>query len=244
MALQALAPSALEVSLRVAADLQQQLDQAQALWQQRLESARYEADRARRQYEAVEPENRLVARTLEAAWEEKLRAERALQEEHERFLQRQPRLLSAAEQEQIRRLAADLPALWQSPTTTDADRKTILRQLIDKVIITVEGETEWMEARIHWAGGHETYTRFRRPVARMEQLSAWPQIRQRILQLKKQGKTAQAIAEQLNHEGYRSPNDRPFTKVGVRTCLYRYSLSKLQRRRTTPELALGPMNGM
>lgn len=240
LAMQALAPAALEVSLRVAADLQQQLDQAQSLWQQRLERAQYEVDRARRQYEAVEPENRLVARTLEAAWEEKLRAQRALQEEQERFLQRQPRLLTTAEQEQIRGLAADLPALWQAPTTTDADRKAILRQLIDKVVVTVEGETEWSEARIYWAGGHETYTRFRRPVACFEQLSTWPQIRQTILTLKEEGSTARTIADQLNSKGYRSASGKPFTQGGVRVCLYRYSLSKLQRHRIKEDVALAP----
>ena len=239
-ALQALAPSALEVSLSVAADLQKQLDQAQALWQQRLERAHYEVDRARRQYEAVEPENRLVARTLEATWEEKLREERVLQEEHERLLQQQPRLLSPAEQDQIRRLAADLPVLWQSPTTTDADRKTILRQLIEKVVVTVEGETEWTEARTHWTGGHETYTRFRRRVQRLDQLSNWPQIREQILKLKQEGRSAHEIAEHLNREGFRTPHNQRFTKVSVRACLCRYGLSKVQRCRSQAELTLAP----
>ncbi|HEY1417386.1 MAG TPA: recombinase zinc beta ribbon domain-containing protein [Myxococcaceae bacterium] len=75
---QALMPPALEVSLRVADDLHHQREAARTLWRQRLERATYEAERAARQYHAVEPENRLVARSLEAVWEEKLRVQRTL----------------------------------------------------------------------------------------------------------------------------------------------------------------------
>src|SRR5262249_47324440 len=133
LALRALTPAALEVSLRVAADLHEQFELAEGQWRQRLERARFEAERARRQYDAVEPENRLVARTLEAAWEQKLAALRELSDRHERFLRSQPRIPDADEVERIRRLAADLPALWAAPSTTDADRKEILRQVIEEV---------------------------------------------------------------------------------------------------------------
>ncbi len=91
--------------------------------------------------------------------------------------------MTQAEQEAIRRLAADLPALWHAATTTDMERKGILRQVLDKVVVQIEGKSEWVEARLHWAGGHQTYTRFRRPVAGLAQLSDWPQIRIRILAL-------------------------------------------------------------
>lgn len=85
LALAALRPSALEVSLRVTQDLQSQRDQAEALWTQRIERARYEAERAHRQFDAVEPENRLVARTLERSWEQKLQDHQQLVEEYQRF---------------------------------------------------------------------------------------------------------------------------------------------------------------
>lgn len=111
-----------------------------------MQRADYEADRARRQYDAVVPKNRPVCRTLEAAWKQKLRVVRELHEEYERFLQSQPKLLTTEEQEAIRRLAADLPALWQAATTTNADRKAILRQILDKVVLRIEGKTEWVVA--------------------------------------------------------------------------------------------------
>jgi len=236
----ALAPSALEVSLRVAADLTEQNKKAIAQWQKRLEQTKYEVERARRQYDVVEPENRLVARTLEAAWEDKLRQQRELTEQYERFRQQQPQGLAPEEQEQVRRLATDLPALWNAVATTEADRKGILRQVIDKVVVQVEGQTEWVEARIHWAGGYQTYTRLRRPVARMEQLSIWPVLRQRLQELKAQGCSVSEIARQLNHAGWRACDQSPFTPTGVRTLLRRQHLSVIRRGSKCQPLTLTP----
>jgi DNA invertase Pin-like site-specific DNA recombinase len=238
LALLALTPSALEVSLQVASDWQKERQQADAQWQHRLQRAQYEVDRARRQYNAVEPENRLVCRTLEAEWEQKLRAYRELHEDYERFLEAEPKLLTQAEQESIRRLAADLPALWHAATTTDADRKGILRQILDKVVIQIEGQSEWVEAWLHWAGGHETYTRFRRPVAKLTQLSDWPEIQQRISALKADGRTALEIAEQLNREGRTSPHLKAFTATTIRAALSRCGLTPVRRGPGNNQLAL------
>lgn len=238
LALRALEPSALEVSLQVTADWKKQRDEVEAQWQYRLQRADYEAERARRQYDAVEPENRLVCRTLEAAWEQKLRAARELHEEYKRFLQSQPKLLTADEQEAIRRLAADLPALWQAATTTDADRKAILRQILDQVVIHIEGKTEWVEAWLHWAGGHQTYTRFRRPVASLRQLSDWPQLRQRIAKLKNEGLNAEQIAHQLNREGRTSPHHKAFTSATIRAVLSRCGLTDVRRGASNEQLTL------
>jgi DNA invertase Pin-like site-specific DNA recombinase len=239
LALRALMPSALEVSLQVAQDIQKQREQAETHWRQRLERAAYEVDRAARQFHAVEPENRLVARTLEAAWEEKLRGQRDVLEQYQRFLIDQPKLLTDEEQEQIRRLAHDLPSLWNLPTTTDAERKEILREVIDRVVVNVEGESEWVEAKIHWAGGHQSYTRFRRPVARVDQLSAWPQLRQRIQELLHEGIPVPKIAERLNTAGFRAPNGKPFGEAGIRTLLFRYGIRVAPHGPTTRPVNLG-----
>jgi len=134
LALQALAPAALEVSLKVGEDVERTRAELETRWKRRLERAKYESDRAARQYRAVEPENRLVARTLEAAWEEKLREQRKLEEEHERSCRELPRVLTEEERQAIRALAADLPALWSARTTTVEDRKAILRQVVDRVV--------------------------------------------------------------------------------------------------------------
>jgi hypothetical protein len=125
--LAALEPAALELSLTATERLEQERNELDRLWQQRRERAAYEVERAARQYHAIEPEHRLVARTLEHTWEEKLTAQQQLEEEEYRFVQQKPRLLSEVVREAIRRLATDIPALWAAPTTKAADRKEIIR---------------------------------------------------------------------------------------------------------------------
>ncbi len=149
----ALEPAALELSLSATERLEQERAELDRLWQQRRERAAYEVERAARQYQVVEPEHRLVARTLERAWEEKLAAQQQLEEEYHRFVQHKPRLLSEAEREAIRRLATDIPTLWAAPTTTAADRKEIIRQVVERVIVDVQGSSERVKVRIEWIGG-------------------------------------------------------------------------------------------
>ena len=125
--LPALAPAALELSLTAAAQAGTRRAEVDRIWRQRLERADFGCDRARRQYQLAEPENRLVARQLEREWEAAL-AERAnLGEEYERYQQQRPARLSAAELAAIRALAGDIPALWAAPATTVADRKRLRR---------------------------------------------------------------------------------------------------------------------
>ena len=103
LVLQALEPAALDLSLQVAADVEAERHQLQQHWHQRLERVRYDAERACRQYQAVEPENRLVARTLERQWEAALAAEATMHAEYTRFLAQQPVPLAAQDREAIRR---------------------------------------------------------------------------------------------------------------------------------------------
>jgi DNA invertase Pin-like site-specific DNA recombinase len=169
LVLEALEPAALEVSLEVAADVEAQRQRLHQHWAKRWERAGYEVDRAARQSHAVEPENRLVARTLERQWEEALASEERLKADSRRFLASQPVTLSAGEREAMRRLASDLPALWHAETTTAADRQAIIRQLVERVVVTVQGESEHGDLEVHWIGGHRTQTRRLRPVARLDQ---------------------------------------------------------------------------
>ncbi|MET8682537.1 recombinase family protein [Streptomyces sp. NPDC004647] len=218
--LAAMAPAALEVSLQAAEQAQKRRKEVDRIWQQRLERADYAADRARRQYQLAEPENRLVVRELEKDWEHALAERRQLSEEYDRHAAARPPIITAAERDQIRALAADLPAVWQAPTTTDADRKQLTRHLIEKVSVTVVGDSERVTVQVTWAGGHRTAGELVRPVARLDQLSYFPRLAARARELAQTGHSAPAIAKILNSEGFRPPKRREhFGTQGVRTLL-------------------------
>jgi DNA invertase Pin-like site-specific DNA recombinase len=206
--LRALAPAALEVSLAVATDLDAERARVERLWQQRLERTQYEVDRSRRQYNAVEPENRLVVRTLERQLEAHLGAHLALQEDYHRYCAARPATLTDPERAAIRGLAADLPALWHAPSTTIEQRKAIVRQLIDEVGVTVEGVSERVALTVTWAGGHRTETTLVRPVAKLAQLSYYAALVSRGRALAQEGRTHAQIAAALNAEGWRPAKRR------------------------------------
>jgi hypothetical protein len=219
--LAALQPAALELSLTAAADLQQERERLHQNWQQRRERAEYEAERARRQYDACEPENRLVGRELERHWEEALQQRRRLEEEYARFQQSQPTGLSAQERAQIEALAEDLPALWQAAQTTAADRQRIVRLLVEEVVVTVRGDSEQVAVTIRWAGGQTTAHEAVRPVRRYEQMSNYSLLMKSIEEIRKDGKTLAEVAQQLNAGGFHPPKrSKIFTKSIVAQLLW------------------------
>ena len=227
LALQAMAPAALEVSLAAAEQEEQRRGETDRIWRQRLERADYAADRARRQYQLAEPENRLVVRQLEKDWNEALAERQRLGEDYDRHLAARPRALTAAERDEIRALAADLPAVWNAETTTDADRKQLLRHLIEAVTVTVIGDSEQVDVEVTWAGGHRTGGRVVRPVAALAQLSYLPRLRQRAGELLAAGSTAAQIAGALNAEGLRPPKrSAVFTVNSVRELLSALGLTQ------------------
>jgi DNA invertase Pin-like site-specific DNA recombinase len=214
--LDALAPAALEVSLAAAGQAGARRAQVDQIWRQRLERADFAADRARRQYQLTEPENRLVARQLEKEWEAALAERQRLVEEYDRFTATRPRALTPAERSQIRALAEDIPAIWHAPTTTDADRKQLIRHLVERVQVTVLGTSEKAEVQVVWAGGHTTTAQITRPVASLTQLSYYPQLAERARELAHAGLTHAQIAAQLTTEGFRPPKRcKAFTAAAV-----------------------------
>jgi DNA invertase Pin-like site-specific DNA recombinase len=205
LVLDVLRPAALELHLAAAGDIEQQRQGLHQQWQRRLERACYDAERAARQYHQVEPENRLVARELERRWETALQEEQKLREEYDRFCATQPRRLSAQEQEQIRGLAQDIAQLWEAPSTTAQDRKCVVRILIERVVVAVQGQSEQVELAIHWAGGFVSQHQVVRGVQRYEQLADYPRLLARIEELRQQGKSLAEVATCLNAEGFRPP---------------------------------------
>ena len=238
--LKALEPAALELSLEAAKNIESERAELDGLWQKRLERASYEAERAGRHYRSVEPENRLVARQLAKDWERKLSEEQSLREEYQRFLVGKPRLLSASERGAIRRLASDIPALWSAASTTNAERKEIVRQVIEGVVVEVEGDSERVGVCIEWAGGRRTTDVVIRPVSSFEQLSYYPELCERVRELASRGLNSTLIARRLDAEGYRSPKlVEGFGHQGVQKLMRRLGLCQREGRRRPPQGLLG-----
>jgi DNA invertase Pin-like site-specific DNA recombinase len=229
--LRALKPAALELSLAAIADIERDRERLHRHWRQRLERARYEVGRAERQYQAVEPENRLVARTLERRWEEALRELQQLEEDYDRFLRGQPACLSEEERARIRALSRDIPALWEAPGTTAADRKEIIRLLVERVVVWVRGDSEEVEATIHWRGGSTSHHMIARPVRRYEHLHDFDRLLAHLTRWRREGHSAGQIAEKLRAAGFRPPRGHgEYTQGQVQQLLHRYGLTHERRR--------------
>ena len=198
-------PAALELSIQAVADFQREQQRLDRHWQQQRERARIQADRAARQYHAVEPEDRLVARELERRWERALREQRELEEQYDRFLAERPRDPTSADLRRVEGLAADIPGLWHAATTTIEERQQVVRYLVERVAVAVRGRTEWVDVTIRWAGGQESRHEVRRPIGKYEQLSNFERLRDRMVELRGEGATMATIADRLNDEGFRPP---------------------------------------
>ena len=230
IALDALAPAGIEISLRVGEAVETERSHADSMWDKRVERARYEASRAERSYRSVDPENRLVARTLEKAWEEKLVAVQQLQEDYERHRQAEPRILSDADRNRIRAVSADIPALWSATATTNADRKAILRLLVDTVRVDATANNENVLATVVWAGGQETRLDFVRGVGRLDMLRDHRRLLDRIRELRVEGFSGDQSADRLNAEGWRTPRARGlFNGQLVRSMIERYGMLEVPR---------------
>jgi DNA invertase Pin-like site-specific DNA recombinase len=153
--LAALAPAALQACLEAARQLEEGHDAALEQWRRQAEQARYNAARAERRYQAVDPDNRLVARGLENAWEKALTELAAAQAELARRQAARPKTLAAAERAAILALGDDLGHVWDAPTTTGKDRKQVLRTLLDEVNITIRRDHDAGHADLvlRWKGG-------------------------------------------------------------------------------------------
>src|SRR5205085_5153136 len=125
-----------------------------------IEQARYEAARARRQYDAVDPDNRLVAAELEQRWNERLLAVRALEDDRDALAVSPKTMLTEAERQRLLDLGADVEAAWNSSGATPATRKRIIRTLIEEIVVRVEDDA--LDLVIRWAGGDHTSLRVRK----------------------------------------------------------------------------------
>jgi DNA invertase Pin-like site-specific DNA recombinase len=151
--LAALAPLGIEAALAAAERIEADYDGARAQWRLAVERASYQAQRAERHYRAIDPDNRLVARGLEAEWEKALRELETAKAELARREQLRPRTLSTDERSRLLALGSDLRKVWQAPTTSARDKKELLRSLLEEVIITINKDQYRSHLTLRWRGG-------------------------------------------------------------------------------------------
>jgi DNA invertase Pin-like site-specific DNA recombinase/predicted DNA-binding transcriptional regulator AlpA len=151
--LEAITPAAIEATRLSVEQLQSNHDAALSQWRLEVERTRYEADRAERRYRIVEPENRLVARGLETEWENRLRDLAAAEMELRRREQQRPSAISPEQLQAIQRLGSDIRQVWTAPTTTDRDRKELLRTLLEEVVLNLKRAEGHAHLTLRWRGG-------------------------------------------------------------------------------------------
>jgi DNA invertase Pin-like site-specific DNA recombinase len=211
LVLEALAPDKLALALAALEQLEQEYATLRQQWQLRVERARYEATRARRQYDLVEPENRLVARTLERQWEDKLREAEKTEQAYETWAQQQRLEVTAADRQEILALGENLPRIWHAPTTTTMDRKRLLRLVVKEVLVDQHRERGKVWFQINWQTGATSEHWLTRRVRAYTDYANLEGLQQRLRELTTAQQLDDEIARTLNAEGFRTAHGRPFT---------------------------------
>jgi hypothetical protein len=190
-------PLALEVALQVQDELKARFEEADHLRKKQVQRVRYETDLARRRYMHVDPENRLVAATLEAEWNMRLRELEKTEEEYEQKRKQDLRLLDENDRERIQSLATDFPALWQNPNVPFKEKKRMIRLLIEDVTLN---RKEQIDIHIRFKGGRSHSLTVPVPLNAWQERKTDPEIVRQIDQLLDEF-TDGEIADMLNQQG-------------------------------------------
>jgi excisionase family DNA binding protein len=218
--LEAVAPEEIALALAAADQVADRRSRASRAVELRVERARYEAARAERAFHACEPENRLVARSLETRWEQKLK-ELA---EAETELAEQCAPAPQPSREQIEALARDMPKLWAAETTTEKDRKRLLRALIADITITSKPDSRELRVGIRWRSGASEQHTVQRPKTRAEVTRTAPEAVELTRRLASEQHTNAQIAEQLNRAGITTSSGGPFATDHVQWIRWRHKI--------------------
>ena len=233
--LNALAPAEIDALSR-ARRAQSQTDKAmRKSAEQQLERRRYEAALAERQFNRVDPDNRLVAAELERRWEVALNEVRSAEEALARAAPSQaiaPVAAVRALNDNVIRLSGRLPEIWADPSTTDAKRKALLRCLVEKVVLD-RGDHDVVKVRIVWRGNAVSEIDVKRRVGSVARLTRGDEMQQRVIELAAVKMHDDEIAATLTREGHRSPNcTEKVLPVTVQRIRYRAGLKGLIEQRT------------
>jgi DNA invertase Pin-like site-specific DNA recombinase/DNA-binding transcriptional regulator YiaG len=222
----AMTPKAIELSLAVRAELQARLDETDRLRLLQVERASHEAELARRRYMQVDPDNRLVATTLEADWNVKLRALAQQREQTDRQRAADRMTFDQATETRVRALAEDFPSVFNDPATAHRDRKRMAQLLIDDVTLV---KTDTLNVHIRFKGGATESLVLPLPENAWLKRLTHPDVVVRIEQLLEHHDEKE-IAECLNAEGLVTGAQRPFNADAVRWVRYTHGLKTSQKR--------------
>jgi DNA invertase Pin-like site-specific DNA recombinase len=209
--LTALAPDQIALAIAAVGEIEAEARLLERQWSLKRERARYDAERARRQYDAVEPENRLVARSLERIWEEKLRRAEQIEQQYNVWRREQSVSIAETDRQEILALGENLPALWHAATTTSADRKQIVRLVIKEVALDQKRRRGFVWIRVVWQTGAAIELWVQRTVQSYSAHADADQIRKRIIELNGMQKIDGEIAAILNEEGLRTAHGPDFS---------------------------------
>lgn len=223
---ESVSPLALEVALQVQDELRSRAEEADQLRKQQVERARYEADLARRRYMRVDPENRLVADSLEADWNDKLRALKEAQEEYEQQCKIDRMILNSEQRSRILTLATNFPRLWEDPKTAYREKKRMVRLLIEDVTLIKKSE---ISIHVRFKGGALKSLSIPRPKNYWQLRKTSNEVIYEIDRLLKHHTDAE-IADILNKRGHRSGTGQPFKANIVGNIRRGYGLKSLYER--------------
>ena len=235
--LEALQPLALEAMIEAAATVERTSEAQREQLQQRRQRARYEVDLARRQYEAVDPDHRLVAQELERRWEQALEDLQRVEEQTEEQLRALERPLEPQEQQRLRHWSRNLGSLWHEPTMRVQDKKRLLRCLIEQVVVRVE-EAE-LQAQVHWVGGEVTPVAVRMRKRGEHRWVTDPELVELIRTLAQEFSDEQ-IAWILSTKRLRTSKGLPFTATRVSRFRYPHGLPGTKQARLEDDHVYSP----
>jgi hypothetical protein len=204
-------------------------------WQLRLERARYEAQRAQRQSNAAEPEHRLVARTLESQWDAALRAVESTERDDETWTRENRAHITAQEQQEILAIGEDLPRVWHAETTTNADRKHVLRFVVQEVIVDQKRLRGKVWLPINWHTGARSEHESIRHAVRDREPSEGERVQERLGQLHAQRQTDRQIAEVWNTAGYGPTDGQRFRPQNIWYLRGTWGLPTIKERGLRPD---------
>jgi excisionase family DNA binding protein len=210
--LRCIEPLKLHAALKAIENLQGAEDERLAQKRLALQRAGYEVSRAQRQYDAVDPSNRLVAGTLEKRWNDAMAVQSRLKEEVEVLMQQHPGALSEETKQSLLSLVNDLPLLWDHPASSPDIRKRILRTVLKEIVANSEGDS--VRFIVHWQGGDHTELSLKKtPVGRHRHITSTETI-ELITSLARQ-QSDERIASTINRLGHRTAHGKTWTAARV-----------------------------